>query len=148
MKPTVVTCGIYLFSIQSKKVLLCHATHAAWNSWSIPKGLPDKEEELYAAAVRELYEETGIALKQLHIISVHALEAKKYQKQNKMLESFLVLTDSDLSEHTFVCHSLTEKQFPEVDKWKWVSLEEAKKMLHETQEKNISAIEELICLNR
>lgn len=144
MKPLIITCGIYLYHIQSEKILVCHATHSPWNNWSIPKGLQDEQEELYEAAVRELYEETGIELKQIAILATHSLEARKYQKQNKILESFLILTDTDFSKHTFVCHTLTEKQFPEVDKWKWISLDDAGKLLHEAQQRNIVRIKELL----
>lgn len=144
MKTAIVTCGIYLYSTTSEKVLVCHATHSPWNNWSIPKGLPDNGETPYAAAMRELYEETGIELEKIHTVTVQPLDARKYQKQNKILESFLVVTNSDLSTHTFVCHSFTEKQFPEVDRWKWVSLDEAEKLLHESQQKNIVIIKELL----
>ena len=58
-KPPVVTCGIYLYSVKNKKILICHATHSPWSSWSIPKGLKDTSEESFEAAVRELKEETG-----------------------------------------------------------------------------------------
>src|SRR6185295_19485258 len=96
MKKALVTCGIYLYSIPLKKILVCHATNSPWNKWSIPKGLQDEGEELYAAAARELYEETGVSLKELHLVNALQLPAVKYQKQNKLLESFLVLTDADL----------------------------------------------------
>lgn len=147
MKAAIITAGIYLYCLPLKKILVCHATRSPWNNWSIPKGLPDEREELYAAAMRELYEETGVELKQLPIVGVHPLESRKYQKQEKILKAFLVLTDADLSNQSFVCHSLTEQQYPEVDKWKWMSLEEAEKVLHEAQQKNISRIKELITTN-
>jgi 8-oxo-dGTP pyrophosphatase MutT (NUDIX family) len=144
VKAAIITCGIYLYSLPLRKIVVCHATRAPWNSWSIPKGLPEEGEELYAAAIRELYEETGIEVKDLHVHAVHVLESQKYQKQNKILESFLVVTTTDLDKHSFVCHSLTEKGYPEVDKWKWVALEEAENMLHESQQKNIFRIKELL----
>ena len=144
MKPAVVTSGIYLYSTQQKKILVCHATHSPWNNWSIPKGLPDEKEDVYKAGVRELYEETGVELEQLHILKMHAFKPVKYQKQNKILESVLVITDSDLSNQQFVCHSYTEKSFPEVDKWKWIALEDADKMIHESQQKNLQLINEFI----
>ena len=144
MKAATVTCGIYLYSKRIGKIVACHATHAPWNNWSIPKGIPDEGEDAYTAALRELYEETGIELHKIHVIAVHDLTAVTYQKQNKILESFLVVTDSDLSRHSFVCHSLTEREFPEVDKWKWVSLDEAEIVLHEAQQKNIVRIKKLL----
>ena len=144
MKTTVITCGIYLYDTLQKKILVCHATRSRWNQWSIPKGLPDEGESLSEAGVRELYEETGIVLDQLHVIARHKFPPVKYQKQNKQLESFLVITDSDLSNQKFTCHSYTENSFPEVDKWKWISLEEAEKLIHEAQQKNLKKIAEFI----
>lgn len=144
MKPAVITSGIYLYSIRQKKLLVCHATHSPWNNWSIPKGLPDEGEDIYTAGIRELYEETGVELQQLNILKTQVFKPVKYQKQNKILESVLVITDSDLSNQKFVCHSYTEKSFPEVDKWKWVSIEDAEKMIHEAQRKNLQLINELV----
>lgn len=144
MKEALVTCGIYLYSTTLEKILVCHATNSRWNSWSIPKGLQDEGEESDKAAMRELYEETGIMAEQLHVLEMQKLQPVKYQKQNKILESFLLVTDSDLSKQEFTCHSLTDKLFPEVDKWKWISLKEAEIMLHEAQQKNLSTITEFL----
>lgn len=144
MKKTIITCGIYLYSTSQQRLLVCHATHSPWNRWSIPKGLKDEGETSFDAAIRELYEETGLKYKELHIISKHALKPVNYQKQKKILESFLLITDVDLSHQTFICHSHTEKSFPEVDSWKWITLEQAVKWLHEAQQKNLEEIEQLV----
>ncbi|HSH67293.1 MAG TPA: NUDIX hydrolase [Bacteroidia bacterium] len=144
MKAAVITCGIFLYSSRQNKLLVCHATNSPWNNWSVPKGLKDEGEDAYSAAIRELFEETGIDIQELNISLKHTLDPVKYQKQNKILESFLLVTDSDLSEQKFICYSLTEKGFPEVDKWKWVLPDEAAHLLHESQQKNIPIIKELI----
>jgi 8-oxo-dGTP pyrophosphatase MutT (NUDIX family) len=139
-----ITCGIYLYSTGIKKFLVCHATNAPWNSWSIPKGLKDEGEESYPAAVRELYEETGIKIEKLHVLKKHTLSPVNYRKQKKILESFLVITDTDVENHPFVCISLTEKGVPEVDRWKWISPELIPSMLHESQAANYDDIMKLI----
>ena len=140
----VYTCGIYLYSTKLKKILGCHATHSPWNTWSIPKGLKDEGEHLFEAAVRELNEETGVVLKKLHVLKTYMLHPVKYKKQNKILESFLVITDADLENFPFSCHSFTERSLPEVDRWKWISLGMVKGMFHESQQENLPLIEELI----
>jgi 8-oxo-dGTP pyrophosphatase MutT (NUDIX family) len=137
-----ITCGIYLFSVPRRSILACHATRSRWNTWSIPKGLKDRGEDSYRAAIRELYEETGIQLKELTVLLMQALPAVAYKKQKKILEPFLIVTNNDFSSHTFVCHTLVNNQFPEIDKWKWILPDEAG-ILHETQQENIPLINQL-----
>jgi 8-oxo-dGTP pyrophosphatase MutT (NUDIX family) len=139
-----ITCGIYLYSALTGKILICHATNARWNMWTIPKGLQDSGEDLFAVAVRELQEETGVNIQDLHVIKTQQLPPIKYQKQDKMLESFLVITSTDLDNHTFISNLVEPTKTPEVDKWKWVSLNEAGKWLHESQVKQLEVIGELV----
>lgn len=138
----IATCGIYLYSKQLKKILVCHSTNASRNSWSIPKGIKNNNEDIFEAATRELNEETGVSLKELNILQTYPLPPVKYQRQNKILESFLVITDTDLTNHHFICRSLVNDKIPEVDGWKWVSLGN-KNILHESQQKNLFLIEKL-----
>jgi 8-oxo-dGTP pyrophosphatase MutT (NUDIX family) len=140
----VITCGIYLYSTKQKKMLICHATNSPWNKWSIPKGLKDNGEDEFHAAIRELREETGIIFENLHVIETHLFPPVKYKKQNKILISYLVITDSDFENFPFTCHSYTRNALQEVDKWKWESLESAASMIHESQQENIPQIKELI----
>lgn len=143
-KAPVITCGIYLYSTLSQKILICHATNSSWKTWSIPKGLKDNKEDCYSAASRELREETGIDLQILNILKVTPLPKRKYLKQNKFLESFLVVSDTDLSSHQFECSTYINNQFPEVDKWKWINVEMGNELLHESQQKNFEIIHEII----
>lgn len=139
-----VTCGIYLYSLADDKFLICHATHARWNQWSIPKGLKDDGEEPFAAAARELNEETGVDLNKLTILAIHQLPQVKYEKRDKTLAPFLVITDSSLSEFHFHCTHLTVGGFPEIDKWKLVDADSMKNWVHESQLKNMDMINDLI----
>lgn len=141
-----ITCGIYLYNTKNKKILVCHATNSPWNKWSIPKGLKDEGEDAYIAACRELKEETGIDIRNLHILQTHSLPAIKYKRQNKMLESYLIITDSDLDNFSFNCQMIVNDDFPEVDGWKWISLPKMKVYLHESQQKNSEEINKLIPL--
>lgn len=142
-----ITCGIYLFNTRNKKILVCHATNSPWNKWSIPKGLKDEGEDSYIAACRELKEETGIDIRNLHILQTNPLPAIKYKRQNKILESYLIITDSDLDNFSFNCRMLVNDDFPEVDGWKWISLSKLKDYLHESQQKNFEKIIKLMPVN-
>lgn len=138
-----VTCGVYLYSTLIDKFLIAHATRSK-NFWSIPKGLKEETEDLYVAATRELFEETNINVNKIHILMRQELPAVKYEKRNKILESFLLITDTDLSGLKLTCHSLVNGAYPEVDKYRWVDSSEMRKMVHESQVQNIELIEQFI----
>ncbi len=140
----IVTCGTYLYSSILKKILVCHPTRTRWNNWSIPKGVMEKGESIYEVCVRELEEETGIDIRKIHVVSSQQLPVRKYKKQEKSLESFLVITDTDLSNHQFTSNLVEGKDFPENDKWKWMTLEEMAGVVHETQRENLPLILKMI----
>jgi 8-oxo-dGTP pyrophosphatase MutT (NUDIX family) len=141
---TVITCGTYLYSVNERKLLVCHPTHSRWNNWSIPKGLMETGEDILTVCLRELKEEAGIDVKKIHVVSQHPLPSRKYQKQDKTLESFLLTTDHDFSSHKYTSNLVEGKDFPEIDKWKWVDLEEAKALLHQAQVENLALISTLV----
>jgi 8-oxo-dGTP pyrophosphatase MutT (NUDIX family) len=140
----IITCGIYLYSATLKKILVCHPTRTRWNNWSIPKGLMEKGEDIYDVGVRELFEETGIDIKKVHILGSHRLPTRKYQKQEKSLHSFLIITDTDFTDHKYTSNLVEGKEFGENDKWKWVTLEEAVPIIHQSQAENLPLIAELV----
>lgn len=143
-KEPVITCGIYLYNTNNNKILVCHPTNSSWKQWSVPKGLKDQGEDSFTSACRELKEETGIDITGLHVLEVYTLPPVKYQKQNKILESFLLITDSNLDDHLFSCHTLVNDRFPEIDSWKWISLNKIDAYLHESQCKNSDEINRLV----
>jgi len=140
----IVTCGTYLYSSVLGRILICHPTGTRWNNWSIPKGVMEEGESNYEVSVRELKEETGIDISKINVVSQHELPPRKYKKQQKRLESFLVITDSDFSNHKYTSNLVIGKDFPENDKWKWVTLGEALTIVHETQAENLPLIAKLI----
>lgn len=140
----IVTCGTYLYSSVLGKFLVCHPTRSRWNNWSIPKGVMEPGESIYEVCIRELKEETGIDISKIEVTSQHPLPSRKYKKQQKSLESFLVITDTDFSNHKFVSNLVDGKDFPENDKWKWISLQEAVGIIHESQAENLPVIATLI----
>lgn len=127
-----ITCGIFLYQPLIKKFLICHATKARWNQWSIPKGIMDEGENEYTAAKRELYEETGIDPEELDLLHVEALPPVTYKKSKKELHSFLIITEFD-ENIKLICRSLVKDSYPEIDKFKWAKFEELEDVLHEAQ---------------
>jgi len=135
------TVGIFLFT-NKMKLLVCHPTNSSWQHWSVPKGLKEKGEDPFSAGIRELYEETNIDYK-THIEKkvIHILlniDGFKYPKRNKVLYPYFIKLDyNDVSHFDLKCESMVNidgrEPFPEVDAYKWVDIDEAKKLLHITQ---------------
>ena len=138
------TVGIFLIT-NSKKILIVHPTYHNKNSWSIPKGLKDNGEDTFAAGIRELYEETNIKYEQImhDVIIIKKMDDVKYSKNNKYLVPYFIILGSDNINHlNLKCLSMVEidnrNPFPEVDKYMWVTFENALNVLHETQIKALN----------
>jgi predicted NUDIX family NTP pyrophosphohydrolase len=61
-----VSCGLIMYLKAPVRMLLVHPGGPYWRGkdkgvWSIPKGMPDADEDELAAAIREFEEETGVA---------------------------------------------------------------------------------------
>lgn len=145
---TIISCGIYLFNSESK-ILLEHPTGHKPNIWTIPKGRVDEgETDYFEVAKRELLEETNIDLNKFNIISKKEFEMVRYRQTNKYLKGFFVKVDSDLYDVNLGCESMVYRDgvpsFPEVDGYKWVTLDEAREVLNEFQMVNINRCLELI----
>jgi len=124
-----ITCGVLYW--HKDKFLICHATMTPW--WSIPKGLRNNGESLIEAAVRELREETGIALRinDLSFVGVFPYRDNKNlalfeYRANKPLDMKL------LSCTSFFKHEPTGRYLPEVDDYKMVTINEAKQKLNKS----------------
>ncbi len=140
------TCGIFLFNSDGK-LLVGHPTNHPMNVWSIPKGIKDKGEAELAAAFRELSEETNIFIEDMGKFDLRYLGTSKYKHKKKALAAFYVDTNKDFSSVDVKCDSMVTdmpgKDFPEIDEFKWVTIEEAKSILHETQVPFLEDIEKL-----
>ncbi|HEX8060394.1 MAG TPA: NUDIX hydrolase [Cyclobacteriaceae bacterium] len=140
----IVTCGTYLYNYLTKKFLVCHPTNSRWNNWSIPKGVMEEGEAVNEVWYRELQEETGIDINKVNILSLHRMPTQKYQKTAKSLDSYLVVTDTDFSDHKYTSNLVEGKDFGENDKWKWVTLEEAVSVIHPSQAANLPLIARIV----
>ena len=131
--------GIFLFN-SDRKMLVEHPTNHDPNFWSIPKGMVDKNEDDFDAAKRETLEETALDLDTIKYKLIQRLPDAKINKR-KMLVSFLLTTSEDLTNYPFRCDSMVtfmggkdlDHPFPEVDDFKWISIEEAFSTLHRAQ---------------
>ena len=103
--------------------------------WSIPKGEVEPGEELLSVAHRELAEETGFSAEG------PALELGQVrQRSGKLVHAWAVRGDADpaaLRSNTFPLEwpprSGTMREFPEVDRAAWLSLDEARRKINPAQ---------------
>jgi predicted NUDIX family NTP pyrophosphohydrolase len=105
--------------------------------WSIPKGIPDSDDEaLLDAAIREFEEETGIK-------PAGDFQSIGYvqQKAGKIVHAWAFLGDweitSGIKSNTFSLEwppkSGKFQEFPEMDKAEWLSYDDAKRKINPAQ---------------
>ena len=114
------------------EVLLVHPSgnYNRGKPWSIPKGLPDPGEELESAARRETLEETGLFAGKLQ-----PLGEIRYRKSGKQIHCFGGLAPAGVRP---ICASW------EVDRAEFVSLEDARRLIHPDQAPFLDRLEEWI----
>jgi predicted NUDIX family NTP pyrophosphohydrolase len=115
------------------EVLLVHGS--GWYNrnkpWGIPKGEPDPgEKDLEATARRETWEETGVTAGPLT-----PLGTARYSKSGKVIHAFAGPAPDDAAPR---CASW------EVDEARFVSMEEARKLIHPEQAVFLERLEELL----
>ena len=146
-----ISAGILLFRRRPAgvEVMLVHPGGPFWarkdaGAWSIPKGLADEGEDRLAAAKREFFEETGMAIEGECL----DLGAHK-QPGGKTVVAFAHEGDFDphsLKSNAFSIewppHSGRMTEFPEVDKAAWYSIDEAMEKATRGQRPIIAALAE------
>lgn len=112
------------------EVLLVHSSgnYNRGKPWSIPKGLPDAEESLEAAARRETLEEAGVVAGELV-----ALGEIQYRKSGKIIHCFAGPAPADAAPR---CASW------EVDGAEFVPLKEAQQRIHPDQAPFLDRLEQ------
>jgi ADP-ribose pyrophosphatase YjhB (NUDIX family) len=147
MKKTI-AAGVFIVR-KDGSLLVCHPTNHKPDFWSIPKGKVEEGEEFVDAAIRETYEECNVDLSGCK--GIVALEAVNYTHNKKILHPFLILerNASNLNWDSFElkCNSFVSEDrggFPEMDDFKFVTINEAKLLLHESQVKCLDKIKKLL----
>jgi 8-oxo-dGTP pyrophosphatase MutT (NUDIX family) len=145
-----IAAGLFIVR-KDKKVLICHPTNHKATEYSIPKGKVEENEIFLEAAFRETFEETNLDLGESLEFNVYPLASVNYRHRKKILYPFLVLEKKtskfDWGSVELKCNSNVPEErggFPEMDGYRWVTLEEAKTLLHETQVACLDRITELI----
>ena len=130
------SAGLLLYRRRGEdtEVFLVHPGGPIWagrdaGAWSIPKGEFGPEEDPLSAAVREFEEETGAELKKKS--SFIPLTPVK-QRNNKLVYAWAVEGDADagpVKSNTFPLEwpprSGKIREFPEIDRAGWFTIEEA-----------------------
>jgi 8-oxo-dGTP pyrophosphatase MutT (NUDIX family) len=144
--------GVFLVR-KNGTILICHPTNHKPDFWSIPKGKLDDNETPLAAAIRETFEESNISLL-FNEKNIIALEPVNYGHKKKMLYPFVFFESMSVvlnwDNFDIKCNSnvpLDRGGFPEMDDYKWVTIDEARPLLHETQAACLDKIKSLIEAN-
>lgn len=128
------SAGTLLYRDQQgqREVLLVHPSgnYNRRAPWSIPKGIPDEDEDLEAAARRETLEETGIVASELT-----SLESIKYRKSRKRIYCFAGPAPPDAKP---ICESW------EVDRAEFVTMNEAYRVIHPDQAAFLDRLKQLL----
>jgi len=137
------SAGILLYKFRNNcvEIFLVHPGGPYWKNkdlgaWSIPKGEFTEEEQPLDAAIREFNEENGIKLSG-DFIELTPIK----QKGGKIVYAWV--NKSDIEQSIFSCKSKVSiewppksgkiQSFPEVDKFEWFCLEEAKQKINPSQ---------------
>ena len=142
----VIASGIFIIR-KDNKLLIAHPTNHDPNFWSIPKGKVEDNETFLEAALRETFEETNVKLNTSDF-EIHTLPSVNYSHKKKIIYPFLFLEKKiskfDWDKVDIKCNSNVPEDrggFPEMDKFKWVTLDEARELLHNTQ---VACIDKII----
>jgi predicted NUDIX family NTP pyrophosphohydrolase len=127
---------VYRKTKEEYEILLVHPGGPFWakkdmNSWSIPKGEFEDDEEPLAAAKREFEEETGFKIEG-EFIELNPVK----QPGGKLIYSWSVEGDinasevkSNLFKMEWPPRSGAFKEFPEIDRAEWFSFKTAKQKI-------------------
>jgi predicted NUDIX family NTP pyrophosphohydrolase len=133
------------------EVFLAHPGGPLWKNrdagaWSIPKGEFADGEDRLAAARREFEEETGAALD-----GRFSALAPITQRNGKVVHAWAIERDLDLeglASNTFEMEwpprSGRMQAFPEMDRYGWFALDEARTKINESQRQLLDALESLL----
>lgn len=129
------TCGILI--TDGVNLLICHPTNES--IWDIPKGRQDSGENDITTAIRETFEETGLKIKKSKLVSLGVWPYKPGKQLSLFLHSVKDMPDISM----LVCNSYVKDgyyQFPEMDAYDILPIEDAVKKLNPCMQKIIENI--------
>jgi predicted NUDIX family NTP pyrophosphohydrolase len=147
------SAGILLYKTVNNtlRILLAHPGGPFWakknaGAWTIPKGEIGEQEEKLEAARREFFEETG------QNVSGRFIELSPLkQKGGKVIHAWALMHDLDetkVTSNTFEMEwpprSGKMREFPEIDRVGWFTVEEAFEKILPGQKGFISELQELL----
>jgi 8-oxo-dGTP pyrophosphatase MutT (NUDIX family) len=127
MSELAVSCGTLVVD-RAGRLLICHVTGTP--KWDIPKGLQDPGEGTLAAAMRELWEEAGLAFDPERFIDLGRFDYRR----DKCLHLYKVEVGDELADlghlvcRSFFPHHVTGKPTPETDGFRWATREQVGKL--------------------
>jgi predicted NUDIX family NTP pyrophosphohydrolase len=153
MPKTAHSAGVLIYRLASgdPMVLLVHPGGPYWRgkdlgAWQLPKGLIETGEDPAAAARREVEEELGVALvgDWLPLGSIRQASGKRVDAFAVEQEINCAAISSNLFELEWPPGSGTIKLFPEIDAARWMTLDEARATMLESQRPLIDRLEALL----
>lgn len=125
------SAGVLMFRQRGDtlEVFLVHPGGPFWarkddGAWSIPKGEINPGEDGLAAARRELTEETGVT-----VDGDFVPLAPVKQKSGKIVHAWAIRGDADPAQIRSNTFTHNGREYPEVDRAAWFSLDEARRKL-------------------
>lgn len=140
-----VSAGLVLYRVRSGglEVFLAHPggpffTHKDEGHWTVPKGEVELGEDMLATAIRELQEETGVEIgKDCDFIELGSIKQKGGKTVYAWAVEYAGPTPTTCGSNVFLMQwplgSGQVKEFPEVDRAEFFSLEMAKIKIKPTQ---------------
>ena len=140
------TAGIFLVK-NDGTILVGHPTNHKNDFFSIPKGGVDEGERLLDAAIRETYEESNIVVSDYTFI--WTLNPRMHKNNKKIFYPYVLLEKENqyvFDEFEIKCNSnvtIDDFEIPEMDSFKWLTFDEARTHLNQTQVDCIDEVEKL-----
>ncbi len=152
-----ISAGLLVYRKKDNKIeiLLVHPGGPFWqnkdlNSWSIPKGEIDENEDKLSAAIREFEEETGLKIEEKDKEKIFYLGEVK--SKNKTL--YVYVLEKDFGDNFEIKSNLIEINWkgkkikiPEVDRGEYFDLDSAKEKLVPYQKEIIELLKRIINSN-
>jgi 8-oxo-dGTP pyrophosphatase MutT (NUDIX family) len=124
---------------KNKNILLGKTRSNNDLQWTVFKGRQEDGETLIQAAIRELYEETGIDLVNNHRLNRYVSGEPVFSYSMKYKDVYLYLledVESVLEDFNFECNSFwgDDNLIPEIEEYKWVPIKDCNDYLLYSQQ--------------